>query len=194
MRGDLAVTPAIFNVPIAVDGGRYTVAAVAEGREPFTATFEIDAAGASHQVELRLPAADKTVTPAARPRVARPEQATPTTMPPIRIAGIVVGSVGLTLAGVGIGIGVTGLDHSNEAAASFEAAQNEQQAAAARDDHTSAGNLITAGWAMTGLGAAAAVAGIVLIAVAPDDAQPKTAVPSIRIRATAGGLSATGTW
>lgn len=104
----------------------------------------------------------------------------------------VVGSFGLALAGVGIGLGVSGLDRSDEAAAAFDAAQNEPQANAARDDYASAGGMITGAWAMMGVGAAAAVAGIILIAVAPGAPEPKVSRPSLRIRLTAGGLAATG--
>lgn len=194
LRGSLAVTPSVFNLPMAVDGGRYTVAAAADGRPPFTATVDVEAEGGSKEVEIQLGAPLGAAQAPAAASTLTSDQPAPSAMPPMRVAGIVVGSIGLAIAGVGVGLGVHGLGKSDDATAAFEAAQTEPEAAAARDEHAAAGSMLTAGWVMTGVGAAAAVAGVVLIAVAPSESEPKQAAPSLHIRASAGRLLVTGAW
>jgi tetratricopeptide (TPR) repeat protein len=110
MRGSAPITPALFNTAIAVDGGRHTVVAAADGRRPFTASIDIDASGAAQEIVIALPLSERSpVAPeAGAPSAGVASDSEPPAMPPVRIGGIVVGAVGLALAGVGIGVAVVG--------------------------------------------------------------------------------------
>jgi hypothetical protein len=182
----------LFNVAIAVDGGKYTIAAAADGREPFTRVLEIlpESAGAEVEIVLARPSRTEEAIANQLPMVELASHP----MPPVRIGGIVVGGLGLALAGAGIGVAVSGLGKSSDAAAAFEASESGSQADAARADHDAAGSQIVAGWVLTGVGAAAAVAGVIMIALpTPEPARSKSAF-SLRIGPTMGGAMATGTW
>jgi len=196
MRGGLQVTPSVFNEPIAIDGGRYTVVAAADGREPFTATFDIDASGDTQEIELRLRRSEPRLAAPSRPNrepAAVERGAIP--MGPIRTGGIVVGVVGLGLAGSGIGMVGAAAAQGEDAVAAKDASSNDEQLRAARADYDAADHLLAGGWALTAVGAAAAVAGVVMVAIPPpSDVDAGAAGLRVRIGVGPAGLIALGAW
>jgi hypothetical protein len=83
-----------------------------------------------------------------------------------RIAGVVVGALGLAAAGTGIWVAHSGVAMRNDANAQPEAAQAESTYQQAKTRYA-------VGWAVIGVGAAAAVAGLV-VAVIPSAEAPAT--------------------
>jgi hypothetical protein len=88
----------------------------------------------------------------------------------VRIGGAVVAGVGVAVVGVGIGIGASGAAKTAPAASAFSAAKARGDIAGenqALQDHADAHNQAVGGWVTAGIGGAAAIAGVVMIAAGP---------------------------
>lgn len=175
MRGGLVVTTSLFNVPVPVDGGDYTIVADAKGKKPFTRSIKVAEEGAKAQITLafeaasssdpKTPPGDATAEPLA---AAETPSDTSAGMHPVRIGGIVVGSVGLVLAGVGLGVGVVRSADADEHRDRYNESNVEEENVA----YVAASDQATLGWVLTGIGGAATVAGLIMIIAAPDGDAP----------------------
>ena len=161
MRGGLVVTASLFNVAVAVDGGDYTIVADATGKKPFTRTVSVADEGANEQVTLAFEAVE-----APDPKEPGGDQTidSPVGIHPVRIGGIVAGSLGLTLAGVGIGLGVVRGQDADDHRLRFE----ESEADSDSDAYVAASDQAIVGWVLTGVGGAASIAGLAMVIAAPD--------------------------
>lgn len=170
-RDGAALTPNLFNVPIAVDGGSQTIVASAPGRKPWTLTLTIPTEGGALTVSVGPFPSDPRVS-AEKGSLTSPDpnvdesSGTPS-MPPVRIAGIVTGALGLAISAAGIGVGVSGLFKTNDAADAYSAAPTDSDAQLASDDYDAGRSQQTAGWAVACVGGAALVAGIIMAIAAP---------------------------
>lgn len=163
MRGGLVVSPSLFNVPVPVDNGYYTIVADADGRKPFTKSLKITQEGSKEKVvlELALVGAEEPAAGNAPPASVPIEDADVARgMAPVRIGGIVVGSVGLALGAIGIGVAVSGVQSANEA--------SQRTGAEALADYEAGTEQRDIGAALAGVGGAALVAGLIMIIAAPD--------------------------
>ncbi len=171
MRGGLVVTPSLFNVPVAVDNGYYTIVADAQGRKPFTKSIKITQEGVRERVTLGFEAAEPTPSPIPSPDPQQPEEVdTSGGMSPIRISGIVIGSVGLVAAAIGLGVGLDG------AAMASNAPSTEHP------DYEQGEGQRNTGAALGGVGGAAAIAGLIMIIVGSNEIGPSTTEPQSRLQ------------
>lgn len=181
-RDGSPVIPATFNLTLATDGGRHVIRASAPHKKDFEQTVDVADEGVALEVTIGLPD-DVAAGPTGGSLFPPPSDGGhpiegPSGMSPVRIGGFVTGGVGVVLAGVGVGVGVTGILATNDAADAFSEANargDEQAAATARDDHDAADTQTAAGWVVTGIGGAAIVAGVVMIVAAPSSDGPTTA-------------------
>lgn len=208
-RDGSALSPSLFNVPIALDGGLHIVRATAPGYAPFERSVEVPSEGGAPTLELVLtpagteaaadpPVPDLTGATAHEDRApAKEEGARSGAIAPARVAGIVVGAGGFVLGAIGIGVGVAGFIAANDAAAAYAAAPDKASAAKHESEYSAANDQATAGWVVAGLGGAAAVTGIILIAASPNKA-PGGSSAGLTVDAWAGqhgaGLSFRGVW
>ena len=203
MRGGLVVSASLFNLAVPVDGGEYTIVADAEGKRPFTRTVKVAAQGAKQEVVINFeplpsgnasgPGALQTSNPAVPPE--QPEQPRDGGgMAPVRIGGIVIGAVGLVMAGIGLGVGVERSSKATDYQTQHDApGTSERDRQVLSDAYVEASTQANVGWALTGIGGAAAAAGLIMILVAPDEdpiAQqaPATSAVTLHLAPGAGSL------
>jgi hypothetical protein len=180
MRGGLVVTASLFNVAVPVDGGQYTIVADATGKRPFTQSVKVPEEGGKAQLTLAFEAAPAPggPGPSSEPPVdpvvgLEPSGDTSSGMHPVRIGGIVIGSVGLALAGVGIAVGVERTAKAQQYEEEyFDPDNTDKDRTILSDANLAAQNAAIAGWVLTGLGGAATVAGLIMIVAAPEGETP----------------------
>lgn len=202
------VIQSLFGLAKPVDGGHYLIRATAPGRPPFEKAVDLPNEGVSLAVVVAFDAAGPSGREPERTRPADPvgsdppaNGSKPTGLGGVRIGGIVVGSVGLVLAGAGIGLAVGGLSDSSDALAAFDEAAIAHDVAgqdAAREANDDAKVQIAAGWTLTAIGGAAVVAGIVMIAL-PSPSAPRSRSTSLSVAPWIGaygpaGASVFGHW
>lgn len=203
------VIRSLFGLGKPVDGGRYVIRATAPGKPTFEKTVDVANEGVALAVTVAFVDAPKVVpipdtrTPGGlSPTPARaPEVSGGKGMGAVRIAGIVVGSAGVVLGATGVAVAVTGVSASSDAVASFDkavAARDVPGQEAARAENDSAKTQIAAGWAITGVGGAALVAGIIMVAL-PRKTAPAAPSASLLVAPWVGlegpaGVMAVGRW
>ncbi|MFO0617134.1 MAG: hypothetical protein U0414_31345 [Polyangiaceae bacterium] len=199
------VIRSLFGLAKPVDGGHYVIRATAPGKPPFEKSVDVASEGVSVGVTVAFADAPK-VAPKPPGGDPKPPGGGPTGPSPqpdpgasgglggVRIGGIIVGSLGVVLAGSGIGVAVSGLSASSDAAAAFDkavAAHDVPGQAAARADNDSAKSQIAVGWALTGVGGAALVAGVIMVAL-PKKTAPPAPTTSLLVAPWVGAEGPTG--
>jgi len=183
--------PALYNVVVPTDGGHHTIRATAPHMKPFESGIDLPLESGAVTVTITLvpegaptPAAPPSPAPAA-PAPASPAGVTPQpswppdtsqTPPqtsfwsPLRIAGFAVAGVGLVGVAAGVGVGVAGVGKANTATDTFNVAKARGDVAgenAALVDHAAGHNQGVGGWITAGIGGAAVISGVFMIAFAP---------------------------
>jgi hypothetical protein len=186
-----------WNVEIPVDPGEQRVSARAAGHEPWsirlevkregeTATLSVPLLRASTQAGLAPIEGDpqRGSEPVAPAKPSSREE-TITVVTAQGIAGIVIGSVGVVVMGIGGGVGLTAKSNYGESAPLCNAA-NECGIAGVliREDARKLGN---AGTAVFAVGGALTAAGIIVAATAPWK-RPKSSTRLILAPSTSGGF------
>lgn len=153
-----------------VDPGEHTVEVSAPGKTPFSTTFTAGAVADKKQVQLAaLADAPVAVAPAGGPGVVTPD-APSTSGATQRIIGFSVGGVGLVLAGVGTIFGIQALSKSSDVKSVCSLQRCTDPAAVAKNEEAkTAADISTV---TLSLGAAAVVAGLVLVFTAPKGPSP----------------------
>jgi hypothetical protein len=153
-----------WNTPLPVDPGEHLLEARANGKLPWTRTVVVGADGDRQIVEVG-PFGDRAGAPAEEGGA----------ISPLRVAGLVVGGVGLVAIAVGAYFGVQAIDKSN--AANDRCTPElclDAEAVAINEDAKAAANVANV---TIGLGAAAVVAGIVMVIVGVDEPASTAIVP-----------------
>ncbi len=148
-----------------------------------TVTVTLSPEGPSQQsAPVVQPPSDPNPTPPTAPPESAPpsgDTSTTTFWSPVRIGGFVVGGAGLIATAAGIGIGVSGVSKANAATDAFNAAEAKHPPDVAGEntalvDHAAGHNQGVGGWITTGIGSAALLTGIIMIAAAPRKATVTT--------------------
>jgi hypothetical protein len=170
------VPAAALDVPRLVSPGLHTIVATARGYAPARASVT-STEGTAQEVKLALAPASDEATPAGVP-AAQPSLAAPARERPSRAAPIVLLSVGGAAVVAGVSVGLTGV-----AQASSAPTRNGPEAKAAKAK-------ALAGDVVTGVGVAAAAAGLVVLLVRrPAADKPRAAVIAPWIGPSTAGLS-----
>lgn len=152
-----------------VDPGEHTVEVLAPGKTPFSSKFSVAAVADKKQIHID-PLADAPVaagTPGSVPGTPDAPTSSGTTQ---RIIGYSVGGAGIVLLGVGTIFGIQALSKSNDVKDVCSLQRCTDPAAVAKNqDAKTAADISTV---TIGLGAAAVVAGVVLIFTAPKSSSP----------------------
>jgi hypothetical protein len=155
-NGEVLGQPA-WGTATPIDPGEHVIEARATGRVPWSQTVSIGSGGDRRTIVVG-PFLDQPETP---------QEEIETTMSPLRVAGFVVGGLGLVSVAVGAYFGVQAIDKSGDAE---ERCTPElcldPEAVALNDEAEVAANVANV---TIGLGAAALVAGIVLVIVGTDE-------------------------
>jgi len=190
VRDGTQLSQALYNVTVPIDGGTHTVIATAPHMKPFETKLDVPAESGAVTVNVVLipegPASNSAPPGGANAggqlRGSAWDQVKETGhgageagedgtfWSPVRIGGVVVGGAGLVPVAAGIGIGVSGAAKTGTAADEFTAAKAMGDVAGenkALQDHADAHNQAVGGWITTGIGGAALVTGIVMIAAGP---------------------------
>ncbi|MFO0554593.1 MAG: hypothetical protein U0271_39820 [Polyangiaceae bacterium] len=191
-RDGQSVPPEEFNSAIGVDGGTVVIHAEAPGYGPFDRLVDIpdEKGNVALTVELARAAPTAIIDQGATRRDPGPQGATMTTT---RFAGFVVGGIGLAIGAVGAGVGAYELAQTNDAVDAFAAAQQRGDRAAehqARQDYTDGSNGVIAGWTLVGIGGAALVAGVIVVALGGAEDSPTTA----RLLVSPRGMALSSSW
>jgi hypothetical protein len=208
-QDDAEVTPSLYGLTVPIDGGAHVIRAKAPGMAPFERTIQVADEGAAVSVTIALAAELPVATPELSIPTPEPSPVPPAParasegMSTLRIAGLVTGGLGAALAGIGIGVAVSGISSTNDAADAVDAAHakgDTKAEAAARADHDAGDAQAAGGWVTAGVGAAALVAGIIMIAVPTPSSGPPAptvgATPWLTLghADTAGGVTLFGRW
>jgi hypothetical protein len=206
-RDGVEVARAEWGVPIPIDAGTHTVEASAPGRKPWSSSIDVAQDGAQISVAVpALEAAPAPATPAAATTQATPPPPAPPPAPPLtpdastgsgqRIAGIVVGAVGV------VGLGLSGVFAAlakgkyNDSLQSCPTSPDvcTQTGVNQRNDALTDGNIASVAF---GVGAAALVGGVVLWFTAPSaSSSPATGRVGVSplVGAGTGGAVLQGSW
>ena len=196
--------------PLTLDPGSHEFTFAAVGQPPVTQTLMLHAneKGRSETVLVGppaptptppLPTAPALVSPAPPPSTLASQPSPPPTPIPVhepintgsgqRIAGWVLGGVGLAAAGVGVVMAMEGQSQHNDAVST----QLAGNTALAQSEESSANTTKTIGYATLGAGGALLVGGIVLLITAPSSRAATTSHisfhPLISKSEAGGGLS-----
>jgi hypothetical protein len=212
LRGEAPVSRAIWGSAVPIDPGTYTITAKAPGKKTWTQSVKVEALGARIEVVVpklepepvaATPPPEKPAAPVPTPVAtpvpppAKSAQAdlgvTPPASSPQKTIGFVVGGVGV----VGLAVGAVFFLKRNSALSDRDAIcptgfcspSEGEQIRALESDAKSA---TTLGLVVGGLGGAALVGGIVLIATAPSNRPSAMVTPWMN--AGAGGAVVTGRW
>ena len=178
-RDGVAVGEAQWGTAIPVDLGAHVIAATAPKRKPWSTRVDVGQEGQA--VEVAVPALE--VPPPPTPVVVRVEPPPPPAPPPPpppsgrrRVAGFVVGGVGVV--GLGVGAALGGLALSKKSASNADghcdaADHCDGAGLALRSQGLTAATGSTVGFVV---GGAALVTGIVLVATAPSAKEPAVAL------------------
>ena len=192
-----------WGVPLPVDKGSHVIVATATGKRQWEKTIEVSADGVSVATSIEnlvdAPPAAPTavkVEPAQPPRrvnpVLPPESPKPetgTALSSQRIAGLLVGGVGLVSLGVGTAFGLIAFDKYDESNDGHcdDANQCDQTGVDLRDEGLTAGTVSTAMFVVGGI---ALAGGLTLFVTAP------TATDSVKAKVSVGpgGVQLRGAW
>lgn len=207
-RNGTEVLSALHNLPVPTDGGSYLIRATAPRKAAFEARVAVPTEGGVIRVQIAL-ADEVRAGPGAGPLAERLDASaeqpvapavtaddTGAAMPPVRVAGFVVGGLGIAMAGIGAGLGIAGVVATDEAADAYQTAPTEGEAQQALEDHDASRAQLTAGWAIAGVGGAALIAGIVMVVVAASDEpiDSDKAGVAMWVAPTGQGLMFAGQW
>jgi hypothetical protein len=177
-RNQAELKPDAWNVALPVDAGAYTLEATAPGRKPWSQRLSIPEGPGAQQVTV--PALDEDPTARRAPEPARIEDRPLLPPPPApaaeapghaqRIAGIVVGSVGLT--GLALGGALGGAAAVTYASARSVCPGSACSAKNGVDQSQQAGVLADAATAALVVGGAALGAGVLTFLLAPSAKAP----------------------
>ncbi len=187
-RNGAVIGPGQFGTALPVDAGRVQIVVTATGKRPFSRDVTIGAEPIVERVDVPtledLPPPPPPPPPPPKPRPAPP----PEDGGPQRIAGIVVGSVGLAMGAVGGVFGGLALAKKGEADdLCTEANVCSAAGIALQEDGVLFGNVSTA---MFAVGGAAFGTGLIVFLTAPSD----EASPSTSAAITPRGLWLTQRW
>jgi hypothetical protein len=200
-RDGLAVEKPQIGVAIPVDPGAHVIEASAAGKKPWRTQVQVGADAAT--VTVTVPAledapVEKPVASAAPPPpppTAASASPPPPPPPPAsngqRIAGYVVGGVGVVGLGLGVVFTMSAKSKYNDSVGNCAATDKNlcnSTGVAQRNDARSAGNIATIA---TGLGAAAVIGGVVLVLTAP---KPSESQATLELAPTLGGAVLRGAW
>ena len=180
--------------PAAVDPGSFRIQATVDGKPPLDEIAEVQ--GPAQTVTVRVawdqPDADRPPAPST------PAEPTPDTdasgLGGQTIAGIVVGAVGVAGLAVGTGLGLAAKSSFDDSEQHCEGSFCHPEGLDLRDQ---AGLQADVATALFSIGAAAVVAGVVLVITAPsDDTTPTAASAAVRLRLGVGptGALVDGSW
>jgi hypothetical protein len=204
-RDGVDVASAEWGVPIPVDAGAHTIDATAPGHKPWSSTVNVAQDGA--QVSVAVPALEAApvetppavaVAPAPSPAPAPPPPA-PAPDPSVgngqRVAGIVVGVVGLAGLGLSGAFALLAKSKYNDSLGSCPSSPNvcSQSGVDTRNDALGFGNAATVTFVV---GAAALAGGAIVYLVAPRAPSSATGTLGVSplIGAGTGGALLQGTW
>lgn len=188
-RDGLPVGEAQWGTPIPVDLGAHTVAASAPGKQAWTARIDVGQEG--QLVEVAVPPLEDVAPPPPPVVIARVVPLPPPPPPPPppsrqRLAGFVVGGVGVAGIGVGAALGALALSKqsdSNQGHCRPTSDRCDPTGLALRQDGLLAATGSTVGFIAGGL---ALTTGIVLLSTAPTAAAP---APSVALGPRGASLS-----
>ncbi len=160
-RDGVVVDPAVFGVAVPIDGGAHTVDVTATGKVPVSASLAVAPEG--DQKTYTVPSLVAGTAPSPEPSA--PSKGGISTR---AIAGIAVAGAGVVLAGVGIGFGVAALGAKSDSNAFCGKDGNANDCfGAGVGDRSTAVTDATLSSVLIGVGAAAAVGGVVIWLTAP---------------------------
>jgi hypothetical protein len=212
-RDGVVVAPAEWGVAIPVDVGSHAVLANAPGHKPWTSSIDVAGDGALAVVNVPplepLPldaanaAAPATATDQPRNAAVVAPSSGPTAWAPQprgthgdgqRIAGWIIGGLGVVGIGVGTALAVVATNKYQDSLGNCDKANLNlcnAQGLATRNDARSAGDAAT--WAL-GLGAVAVVGGVVLWLTAPSNSNDGAGRVALAVVPTLGGAVVHGSW
>ncbi len=173
MRGDVEVRSETFGAGLPVDPGTYVITATAPGKKPWTIQVQIPPAAGAQTLAIPALEDDLAAAEAARnasiPPIAGPPLP-PREVPEVpgqkqRIAGIVVGSVGLVA--LGIAAGLTGVAASDNRTAKTDCPKAPCSNKAGVDLAGTAGTFADGATGLVVAGGVLAAGGVALFLTAP---------------------------
>ncbi len=197
-RDGTLVGEPMWGTALPVDPGKHVVTVSAAGRKTWTST--VDVLGPGKQVLVSVPALEleaqavkqevQTPTPLAIPNsaAAEPSKTTAGSGNGQRVAGLVVGGLGLVGFGIGTVLAFGAKSSYGDSDPYCHDDICKQEGLAIRDDARAKGNVATI---VGGLGLAALAGGLVLYLTAPT-AQGASSAPTVGIGP--GAVRLTGTW
>lgn len=197
------VSPSLLLEKLPLDPGEHALVATADGKQPHAMSFHVPPGPAVTTVTVpslaptdgsKEPA--KTEVPTESKETKEPEPPPPVadTPPPsstTKTAGFVALGVGVVGLGVGTWLGLSAKSLDRDAEALCPARGCTPEGKQMNEDARSRGNLATAVFAV---GTVAAVAGVVLLVIAPSSATTKTATVQPWVGLGTGGLSLSGSF
>jgi hypothetical protein len=198
-RDGLAVEKPQIGLAIPVDPGPHTIEASAPGKKPWRTQVQV--AGDATALTVTVPALEDA--PVEKPAVVAPPPPPPTasTSPPPpppppagngqKIAGYVVGGVGVVGLGLGLAFSISAKAKYNDSAGNCSKVDKnlcDSTGVSQRNDARSAGNIATIA---TAIGAAAVIGGVALILTAPKSSESQA---SLEVAPTLGGAVLRGAW
>lgn len=208
-RDGVMIETTQYNVSVPVDPGPHVIKATALGKKPFEQSLTIGDSGSRATVRIASMASAESDTAAIPPtvpgvggsnRLGTADTSSPG-MSPVRVGGIILGSVGVVALGVGIGVGVTGMNTANDANVIFahnRKTGNKTGQLLAAQQHDSGSNQSIEGWVTTGIGGAAAVTGLVMIIAGSSSPKKASSTTSAQVIPWVdphhGGMTVTGSF
>jgi hypothetical protein len=197
-RDGVAIDRPSWGLAVPVDPGAHLIQASAAGKKPWTHTAQVPPGGAS--IPVTVPALESQPESAAAPVAAAAgprNDATSVADPGAgqRMAGLVVGGLGLAGIGVGIVFGLQSRSKQSDAKQYCEPSNPnvcERHGVELNDEAKSAATIATVGLAA---GGALVIGGVVLYLTAPKAVEPKAEVRlAPLVGAGSAGVSLAGVW
>jgi hypothetical protein len=177
-RDGLVVGEGAWDIAIPVDFGEHTISATAPRRKPLELHVNVGEEGAEFVVEI------PALEPLPAPEVAASALPPPTALPPKpvssgqRIAGFVVGGVGVVSLGVGFGFGALAISKKNASNTGGHCNADDVCDMVGHQLRVDAVQAATVSTVLVAVGGAALVAGVVVLATAPSSKSKAQAPPS----------------
>lgn len=198
-RNGVVVGDAQWGVAIPVDLGKHAITASAPGKQAWSSNVEVKQEG--QIVEIEIPALSSAAPPPPPPSIVEPLKPLPPPPPPPppshaastqRIAGFVVGGLGVVGLGASFGLGGVAIAKKNESngAGGGCNAETDTCSVAGMALRSEGLGLATGSSVAFFVGLAAVGTGIALVVTAPSSKQPT--VPSVAVGPT--GASLTWRW
>jgi len=111
-RDGVVVDPAVFGIPVPVDGGAHSIEATAPGKKPLSDSISLKPESDNQKYSLQ-PLADAPPAPEEQGTPASPP---PSGLRPRAIVGIAIAGAGVVAAGIGAYFGATALSKNSDSA------------------------------------------------------------------------------